>query len=349
MKHAIVTLLLSLPAVAHAQAVRLPSWLRLDAAAPAAVPADPAAPLSPAARRVAVAIPDEGTPNPGEHYPVSNEWRHDLWFEHLRDLGGAFVGVGTDQCYTLAAVQNARMIWVVDFDPLVPLVHRIYGVLVPASDDPDALVARFDAANADATESLLREGLAGDSALERIVGVYRRNRERMHRYLGRVRRNRPHGVAASWLSDPALYARVRALHVGGRVIARNGDVTADGALRAVGRAAEALQIPVRVLYFSNAEQFFPYGPDFRANLTALPIDERSVVLRTFRHRSAPYPEGDRWHYVVQPTTDMRARIEEGGYRHSRQLVMDLLGSRGALGDGGSSVLDASVPRRFGAR
>ncbi len=333
------------PGVVAAQ----PSWLRLDQAVPTAVPRDRSTPLSERAARIANAVPDEGTPDPGEHYPISNEFRHDLWFEHVRDLGGAFVGVGTDQCYTLAAVQDASMIWVVDFDPLVPLVHRIYSVLVPASETPEALVARFESGAARATQEMLQQALEGDPQADRIVSTYRRNRDRMHRYLRRVLRNRRGGVSASWLSDPALYARVRALHRAGRVVARNGDVTADGALRAVGRAARELGVPVRVLYFSNAEQFFPYGPDFRENLDTLPSDAQTVVLRTFREAGVAYPEGERWHYMVQPIADMRARIQENGYRHSRMFVRDLMAQRGRyVGAEGVSVLDGEVPRRFDA-
>ena len=122
----------------------------------------------------------------------------------------------------------------------------------------------------------------------------------------------------SWLSDPALYARVRTLFTSGRVVARNGDVTADGALRASGRVARRLGVPVRVIYFSNAEQFFPLGAGYRENVEALPTDERTVVLRTFRERGGPYPPGERWHYLVQPIADQNARLE-AGYRHNRQF------------------------------
>ncbi|MCC6876333.1 MAG: hypothetical protein IT378_18640 [Sandaracinaceae bacterium] len=303
---------------------------------------DPSVPLSDAERRAANDVPDEHTPSPGEHYPVSNEWRHDLWFPHIRDLGGAFVGVGSDQCYTLAAIQNARVVWVVDFDPVVPIVHRLYGVLVGESESPDALVARFSDEGAPQARELFGSRLR-DRDLQEVLRVYERNRERMHGYLSRVRRGQ-HGP--TWLSDPALYARVRALHRNSRIIARNGDVTANGALRAVGRVASQLGVAVRVLDLSNAEQFFPWGADFRANFTSLPSDERSVVLRTFRDRRATYPAGDRWHYVVQPASDMRARIDEAGYRHSRQLVIDLVSGAGRrLGRDGVTVLDASVPRR----
>jgi hypothetical protein len=332
----------------------LATSLVLLAAAPAsaqpraALPPDRATPLPAELRRIAEDVPDEGTPNPGEHYPTSNEHRHDLWLSHVRDLGGAFVGVGTDQCYTLAAMQNAELLWVVDFDPLVPLVHRMYGVLVPASDTPDALIAHFAPEQQRATEALLTERLAGDPQVRAIVSAFGRHRGHMYNYLRRARRNVRGGVAASWLSDPALYARVRALHRGGRVIARNGDVTADGALRAVGRAAQRLGVPLRVIYFSNAEQFFPFNEGYRANLDALHTDDRSVVLRTFRERGAPYPVGERWHYMVQPVNDLRARIRESGYRHSRQIVFDLLAARAQVGANGVSVVDSRVPRRYDA-
>lgn len=334
---------LALPPLASAQPLARPSWME---PAPR-IPPDPSVPLPPALRRVAEDVPDEATPSPSEHYPVTNEHRHDLWFSHIRDLGGAFVGVGTDQCYTLAAVQNAQVAWIVDFDPIVPLVHRIYGVLVPLSEDPAALVDRFSPERSEQTQALLRERLGPDPRADAIVRLYARNRDRMHVYLRRALRNVVDGVGATWLSDPELYRRVRALHLGGRVIARNGDVTADRALRGVGRAATRLGLPVRVVYFSNAEQFFVFDSEFRANLEALPRDERSVVLRTFRVRGAPYPPRDRWHYMVQPLWDLLARIAESGYRSSRQIVMDLMSSRAGLSRTGVSVVDARVPRRFG--
>lgn len=319
------------------------------APATAQLPVDRATPLPPALRGLAEDVPHEGTPSPPNHYPVSNEHRHDLWYPHVRDLGGAFVGVGTDQCYTLAAVQDAELLWVVDFDPLVPRVHRIYGALLPVSETPAALVARFAPDERAATEALLAERLAGDPERGAIVAAFGRHREPMHRYLRRAMRNVRRGVGATWLSDPTLFERVRALHRGGRVIARNGDVTAEGALRAVGRAARDLGVSVRVIYFSNAEQFFRFDEGFRENLEALPTDAGSVALRTFRERGAPYPAGERWHYMVQPVADLRARIHEGGYRHSRQIVRDLMAARDRLGSEGVSVVDDRVPQRSRGR
>lgn len=304
------------------------------------LPPDIATPLTGEALRIATAIPDEDTPDPGEHYPVSNEWRHDLWFEPLRDLGGAFVGVGTDQCYTLAAIQNAQMLWVVDFDPLVPVVHRMYDVLVRHSATPAELVARFDEANEEATLDLL----TSNGADPEVLRAYRRNRGRFFGYLTRVARIERDGVRGTWLSDPALYDRVRALFAGGRVVARNGDVTGTSALRAVGTAATSLGITVRALYFSNAEQFFRYTDDFQTNVRNLPTDERTVVLRTFRNRRATYPQFDTWHYLTEPMPDFLERLTLG-YRRSTEIVADVLRN---LDADGATAITAETPRRAAA-
>lgn len=287
---------------------------------------NPSQPISEVAVARLARIADEHTPAPGEHYPVSNEWRHDLFFPSIRDLGGAFVGVGPDQCYTLAAMQNASLAFLVDFDPLVPLVHRMYEVLVPATETPEALVARFSSSSARETRALLERGLERDARRDAVLRLFERNRPRWERYLRAVRRSSHSGVAGSWLADPELYARVRSLFSNGRIVARNGDVTGNRTMRDVGEAARELGLVVRVLYLSNAEQFFAYSPQFLENVRHLPTDGQSVVLRTFRARGARYPARDRWHYVVQPVAGWVERMA-AGLRRSRALEMEVVRRR----------------------
>lgn len=312
-----------------------------SAHAQVAFPADPATPLPDALRTIAEAVPSEDTPEPDEHYPVSNEWRHDLWFDSVRDLGGAFVGVGTDQCYTIAAVQNASMIWIVDFDDVVRQVHRMYEVLVVASATPEELVARFGEDAEDETAALLETGLASDPDARTIVRMFRRNTGRFRGYLEHVARLSRDGTATSWLSSPTYYARIRTLFASHRVVARTGDVTGATTLRAVGAAATSLGVPVRALYFSNAEQFFRYTADFRTNMSSLPTDARSVVLRTFRNRRAPYPDHDTWHFMVHPMPDFLERLSLGYWR-STEIVDDVVRT---LSDTGVTMITADTPRR----
>lgn len=321
----------------------------LLAAAPAAAqpgrfPASVDTPLPPALRTIAEAVPHEQTPMPDEHYFRSNEWRHDLLVPHLRDLGGALVGVGADQNYTMCAMARCQMIFVVDFDPRIQYVHKIYLALVPPSDTPAALIAHFDHANAAATEALIRTRLAGDPDAERVVQHYRYYHRAMFDYLRRVAGLVRESRGTSWLHDPALYAYARALLTNGRLVARTGDVTGPTTMKAVAQATRQLGLTMRIVYLSNAEQFFPYRPGFVENMQAMPSDDRTVVVRTFRDRRAVTVDPARWHYVVHAMNDFLDRLASGRYHHSVNLSRQLV-ALGAphLGPTGISVITRQTP------
>ena len=308
--------------------------------------ADIRQPLGADARNLVDAIPNEGTPRPRLHYFRSNEWRQDLLRPHLAGLGGAYVGVGSDQNYTMAAMAGSELLLLVDYDPLIPWVHEIYRVLVSASATPDELIARFAQENRAATAQLLREGLAGHRQAEQIARHWERRRDPWFHYLRRVQGLVRDGQPFSWLASQELYEHVRTLHRSGRIVSRNGDVTAERTVRAVGDAARQLGVPVRVVYFSNAEQFFPYSDGFIANMRALPTDERSVVVRTIRHRSIPNAVDGRWHYVVHSFPDFLERLDTGYYRRSFAFVSDLLAAGAPhLGlEAGISTITRETPR-----
>ncbi len=300
---------------------------------------DATVPLSAASRALLSALPSENIPAPDQFYYRTNERRHELLVPHLRGLGGALVGVGADQCYTLAVIARSSLIFAVDYDRRVPKVHAMYSVLVPASESVAALIARFEPGARRQTEALLREGLTGDESVDSIVRTYSRTRQDLHAYLLRVQRRN-----ASWLSDEESYAYVRALFQSGRVIARTGDVTGEETLRRVGATARELGVPVRMVYFSNAEQFFRYSGDFVTNMQALPVDDRSVVVRTFRHRSIPNAERDNWHYLVHEFADFRERVESGAYPRLNFLIGDLARARAPFLGEGISTMTRQTPR-----
>ncbi len=309
------------------------------------IPSDIRQPLPAEALRVVEAIPSEGTPRTERHYFRSNEWRQDLLRPHLEGLGGAYVGVGSDQNYTMAAMAGSELLLLVDFDPLIPWVHEIYRVLVSASETPDALIARFAEESAAETADLLREGLAEHPDVDDIVRHFERRRDPWFHYLRRVQRLVRDGRGFSWLSDPALYDHVRTLHRSGRIVSRNGDVTADRTVRAIGDAARRMGVPVRVVYFSNAEQFFTYSDSFIENMRALPTDERSVVVRTIRHRRIARAPDGRWHYLVHDFPDFLERLDTGAYRRSFTFTSDLLAAgRPHLGEDGVSTMTRETPR-----
>ncbi len=321
-------------------------WALVGIAAPVAAQA-PLAPLSEEHRGVLDSIESEGTEPPEQHYFRSNEWRQDLLRPHLEGRGGALVGVGSDQNYTMAAMAGSSLIFVVDYDPRIPWIHEIYRVLVQASSTPEELIARFAPENERETRALLERGLEDHPRAAAIVRHWQGRRSAWFPYLRRVSRLVRDGRPFSWLADESMYRHVRSLFEGGRVFARNGDVTVAGTLRAVGRACRQVGIPVRVVYFSNAEQFFLYTSDFVENMDALPTDSRSVVVRTIRHRDTPVAADGRWHFVVQDFTDFEARLATGAYRRSFALTADLLSAGPPhLGRDGLSRMTSEVPHRM---
>jgi hypothetical protein len=310
------------------------------------LPADPSVSLPAEVQRDLATIPDEGTHPPGRHFPVSNEYRHDLLYPDLRDRGGVHVGVGSDQNYTMAAVAGAELLLLVDYDPRIPLVHRMYRALVSVSETPDALVARFAPEAQAESERVIASELADDPRRDDVVDYYRGRRAWFERYLRRMARATHEGTPVAWVGDATLYARIRALHRTRRIQTFNGDVIAERTLRAIGDVVRRAGAVVRVVYFSNAEQFFPYSDSFVRNMENLPTDARSLVVRTVNHRRLVKPGPRDWHYVVQEFPDFLARLRTGRYRHSFQLVGDILaaGPPSLGADGLSHITAAQTPQ-----
>jgi hypothetical protein len=118
----------------------------------------------------------------------------------------------------------------------------------------------------------------------------------------------------SWLGDPALYAHVRALFRNGRVVSRNGDLTGTRTLRAIADVATKLHTPVRVVYFSNAEQLFKYDKTFRESMELLPTEAQrgrahQCTTGDCRTRSrTTTPNGTTWCRTSSPSKVHECRL-----------------------------------------
>lgn len=299
-------------------------------------------PLTDAQRAILAGLPRETIPLPGEYYYRSNELRHDLLADDLRGRGGAVVGVGPDQLYTLAALSGAELIVGTDYDARVPALHRLYGVLVPRSETADDLIERFSEAKEAETLALLRAELEPGDA--QPIRMFERLRQDLHEYLQRQHAREHRAAPTTWMADPAYYAHVRDLFRAGRVVARTGDLTGTTTVRAVGAALRELGIPVRIFYMSNADQFFRYTDDFIANVEALPTDERTIVVRSIRNPELPNALRDRWHYIVQEHADFIERLKLRYFRRSQVIVQELIDAGPPWVGEGVSHITRETPR-----
>lgn len=245
------------------------------------------------------------------HYIQSNETRHDLYFPYIEDVGGALIGVGSDQSFTMAAAAKSELMFLMDIDTRVVELQKIYAVLIPEAESPRALVDAFREDNEEATKTRLTEAFSDELSegdLKRLLTGFRVGRETVFRHLERVIDRTVDGKPASWLADVEMFAHIQDLYRKGRVRIMVGNLAGDKSMRTAAAAAEALGYEVNVLYMSNAEEYFKYTDDFRANIAAMPAGDDSMVLRTIY--SKKWVHADLWAYQVQPLTDFQTRMED---------------------------------------
>lgn len=277
-----------------------------------APPPDPYGPIDPDKRAIMMAGDAEDWIKTEETYVKTNESRHDVWFPYIEDLGGIYVGVAADQNYTLIGVAKPEYVFLLDLDWRVTELHRAYEVLIEASEDAKTLHERFHEDNAEASEKLIEEALKGtipDDHLRKTLMSWRSARETVYRHLNHVIDRDRNGEATSWLSNPEYYAHVRKLYQNDRVRMLVGNLTGDTSVQTIATAADKLGVPVKVLYLSNAEEYYNYTDQYRANIEALPIADDSVVLRTIYSKKWVHADS-LWNYQVQPLADYKQRLED---------------------------------------
>jgi hypothetical protein len=289
---------------------------------PDAAPGDPWGPVSAEQRAVMLAGDEEPRISTPAHYVKTNERRHDVWFPYIADKRGIYVGVAADQNYTLIATAKSEFVFLMDLDWRITELHRAYEVLIEASETPEILHSRFHAKNEIESAALIEAALKDKISAEQLRQVlisWKSARETVYLHLQNVIARKQDGAPTSWLSNPDYYAHIRTLYLNDRVRMLVGDLTGPHTLQTIAKAAEGLGLPVNVLYLSNAEEYYDYTSQYRANIDALPISDASVVLRTIYSKKWVHADA-LWNYQVQPLADYKARLaDKKNLRRTRML------------------------------
>ena len=301
----------------------------------------------------------EADPPPPEivrnsHYWISNEYRHDLFKARIADLGGVHIGVGTDQNYLMAGWSKPEMLILMDFDTYIPRIHRAYRIAFEQSATPEAFLAFWDEDKAQGTLARLATDFGadkdGDVGKEgkRTVRSFKTARPLIKKRLERtLRKYRKRGVA-TFLDDPAQYAYIKNLWATGRVIAIRGDLTAAKTMQGIAQATRDAGMIVRTVYMSNAPQYFNFDDQFRANIGALPFDEKSVFLHTLTRGAFGYADGY-YHYNVQPGLNFQAWLETSRFRKLTQILRHRTPVKGVKGVSVMEKTPADLPEKIRVR
>lgn len=277
------------------------------------------------------------------HYASSNENRIDLFREHVAGRGGGYVGVGTDQNLTLIAWARSEYAYLMDFDPVVVGVNRIHLFFLEIAPDPATYKDLWMKKRPQSTR-LIQERFRGDPEYKTIMKAWDVATADWKPVPFRFRRlaklEREFGLR-HYLNDQRDFLYLKNLVAAGRILAVPGDLRGDTTLRGISQVARKLDVPVRVFYVSNAEDYFnEFGRPYRSNILDLPVDRHSVLVRTcsIKGKTLGYPPGELFakkpfHYNVQPLVNM----QEWMYRGIDGGIYALLQHRRMLGAGISVV------------
>ena len=306
----------------------------------------PIAPLDAQARSLLDGVRADPAPEAiirNSHYWISNEHHHAVWQPFISGVGGVLLGVGTDQNYLLAGWSGAQVMLLMDFDGKIPLLHQIYGLFFKHTATPERFRKRWSEPYFSESTELIRAGLAPDNPklARTLIKIFKVTRPLIWHRLGRVSKQHHELGIATFLDHQGQYNHLRGLWQQGRVVAVRGDLTGERTMRQLARVLRLTGLKMGVLYLSNAEQYFKYGPDFRRNIMEIPWSARGLALRTLA-----------WgcHGLIS-SKDLYHYNRQGGRNFAAWMAHSLINSAGrmlnnktASGVKGVSVLDSPPSR-----
>ncbi|HQP49495.1 MAG TPA: hypothetical protein PKX12_12240 [Spirochaetota bacterium] len=212
---------------------------------------------------------------------ISNEARLELYHPHIKDIGGGYISVGGTQNFILASWANSEWVWLMDFTRRVVAANKIHIAFLKHAENPAAFRELWKKKSYKTVEKILKDEYSQLPEYQFIRQTWNVGRQYIPWRFGSLDRLVKKRKYKIWLNDQDLYQRLRSLAQRGRIMAVRGNLNGPTTVLGVAETAKKMQVPIRIIYFSNAEEYMrTYSPQFRKNFTALPVDEKSKVLRT---------------------------------------------------------------------
>jgi len=245
-------------------------------------------------------------------YITSNEHEQHRWLPYIQNLGGGYVGVGSDQSYSFIAAARSQWAWLFDYDPVVVRVHHLLRLVILEHETPAELVAQL----APSRRRSLRELVAKRAPTEQRTELDRTALavgDALHAIYKKRLDAPPKAAGFDWLLHPEQYRYIRRLYQQGRIQALKGNLLTDVTMPSIGASARALGVPIRILYTSNADDQWQLPRQFQRNVLALPFDDQTVALRTIYPKHQRHTGTLPWEYVVQAGLDLQEKFRRPGW------------------------------------
>ncbi len=250
--------------------------------------------------------------NEGGHFPFSDEKHLDLFKDSIENLGGVYAGVGTDQGYLFVGWQRPTLAFMIDYDPWVIVIHRMYMAFWLACEDSACLHHYFDDRDAGLAFLESEAGVAAQLNTKAVNKIYRTTQRSIARQLKRLEKM----PVKTFMNDAESFNYIRNLIRQERLRTFQANLLGDRAFASLASTLRELGASVTTLYLSNAEQYWGYSEQFKKNIIELPASDNALILRT----SATYPINTDYRYSIQPMKVFKAWLSHPEGKTVRQVT-----------------------------
>lgn len=277
-----------------------------------------------------------------DHYPASNERRIDLFMPRIEGLGGGYIGVGTDQNFSFIAKARSECAFLMDFDAEIVKVNQVHLFFWNISQNYEEFRSYWDPKNKKTSETLIQE--KGGTIVKDLLAGFRLGHT-SNWVPGRLDEldymNKKFGLVTFAQSDEE-FQYIKKLIEQKRIRPVVGNLLGDKSMDNISFALKEIKCPIRILYTSNAEEYFSFPAAFRQNILNLYTDENGVIIRTITAGTKHgwgYPEGEKYpekypfHYNVQKLNNLKMWMR----LKSKLSIYDIMKGRTTVAKGFSEI------------
>ncbi|PJZ51438.1 LIC_10091 family lipoprotein [Leptospira adleri] len=241
---------------------------------------------------------------------VSNEDRLDLLIPHVQNAGNAYIGVGSEQNLTIAAWAKSDFIYLMDFTQIVVHANEITVLFLKKGEKKEDFIRYWGKEGEKDALELIQTSLSNPDVYKKVykqASPFIRKRHRTNLMLSKKYNYK------MFQTDDEQYSYIRKLAIEDRIFPLKGNLLGNTTLLGIGNTLKKVGHKVGIIYFSNAEEYFAYPQEFKNSLINLPVDEKSLVVRTISVRRDLFPwspgseiSTDRgFHYCVQKISNFQ--------------------------------------------
>ena len=230
---------------------------------------------------------------------ISNEDRYELFQKYVKGVQGGYIGVGSTQNFTFAAWAKSEWIWMMDFTRIVVAANKIHASFIRRATTPEEFRNYWNITNQEKAYTAIEEDYAKDPTYNfiksslKVVRPFFLKRVALMTTLSNKRKY------TIWFKDTEDYQHIRSLILNNKVRFLRGDITGPTTVQGIAKAAKDMGVTIRVIYFSNAEEYLKttlptgelkhgYTDGFKKNWLSIPIDAKSLVIRSYSQNKAKF-------------------------------------------------------------